>query len=255
MRFRKSIKVARGVRLNLSKSGLSTSLGGRGARVNFGPRGVTTTASIPGTGISQSTLWGSRRKAIQPSPQNSKDTGRANGWGCGCLCVLGLLFLIGMCASDPEIEGEEAETAAAQSLVDPNLAANNHENTTEEQSVVPKPASDVVDLEEERYVTASNLNARSDPSGSSRIIKKLPYRSRIKVTGQKGDWLRVLDNGLTYWVAASYASRTRPRLRPQYRPRRNYSGSHCPCSGSRVCIGPRGGRYCITSGGNKRYGV
>ena len=34
-----------------------------------------------------------------------------------------------------------------------------------------------------------------------------------------------------------------------------YSGSGCPCSGGTVCIGPRGGRYCITSGGNKRYGV
>jgi hypothetical protein len=29
----------------------------------------------------------------------------------------------------------------------------------------------------------------------------------------------------------------------------------CPCNGGRVCVGPRGGRYCITSGGNKRYGV
>ena len=27
----------------------------------------------------------------------------------------------------------------------------------------------------------------------------------------------------------------------------------CPCSGSKLCTGPRGGRYCITSGGNKRY--
>lgn len=34
-----------------------------------------------------------------------------------------------------------------------------------------------------------------------------------------------------------------------------YTGSGCPCSGGTVCIGPRGGRYCITSGGNKRYGV
>lgn len=34
-----------------------------------------------------------------------------------------------------------------------------------------------------------------------------------------------------------------------------YSGGSCPCSGGSVCIGPRGGRYCITSGGNKRYGV
>lgn len=35
----------------------------------------------------------------------------------------------------------------------------------------------------------------------------------------------------------------------------SYGGSSCPCSGGTVCIGPRGGRYCITSGGNKRYGV
>lgn len=35
----------------------------------------------------------------------------------------------------------------------------------------------------------------------------------------------------------------------------NSSGGSCPCSGGNICIGPRGGRYCITSGGNKRYGV
>lgn len=39
------------------------------------------------------------------------------------------------------------------------------------------------------------------------------------------------------------------------RPRSSFGGGSCPCSGSNVCIGPRGGRYCITSGGNKRYGV
>ncbi len=31
--------------------------------------------------------------------------------------------------------------------------------------------------------------------------------------------------------------------------------SGCTCSSGQVCTGPRGGRYCITSGGNKRYGV
>lgn len=41
--------------------------------------------------------------------------------------------------------------------------------------------------------------------------------------------------------------------------RRSYSNSSftsddCSCSGGNVCIGPRGGRYCITAGGNKRYG-
>jgi hypothetical protein len=29
----------------------------------------------------------------------------------------------------------------------------------------------------------------------------------------------------------------------------------CPCNGGKVCVGPRGGRYCITSSGRKRYGV
>lgn len=35
----------------------------------------------------------------------------------------------------------------------------------------------------------------------------------------------------------------------------SYGGGNCPCSGSNICVGPRGGRYCITSGGNKRYGL
>ncbi len=31
------------------------------------------------------------------------------------------------------------------------------------------------------------------------------------------------------------------------------SSDSCPCSGSNDCIGPRGGIYCYTSVGNKRY--
>jgi hypothetical protein len=34
-----------------------------------------------------------------------------------------------------------------------------------------------------------------------------------------------------------------------------FSDSSCSCAGHNVCYGPRGGRYCITSGGNKRYGI
>jgi hypothetical protein len=31
------------------------------------------------------------------------------------------------------------------------------------------------------------------------------------------------------------------------------SNSACPCSENRLCTGPRGGKYCITAGGNKSY--
>lgn len=50
--FRKSIKIAPGVHINLSKRGTGVSFGGRGAHVSFSPTGrITKTVSIPGTGI------------------------------------------------------------------------------------------------------------------------------------------------------------------------------------------------------------
>jgi hypothetical protein len=51
-RFRKTFKVLPGVRLNVSKSGISTSIGGAPFTINIGPRGIQGTASVPGTGIS-----------------------------------------------------------------------------------------------------------------------------------------------------------------------------------------------------------
>lgn len=39
----------------------------------------------------------------------------------------------------------------------------------------------------------------------------------------------------------------------QYGSSGGYHGGGCSCAGSNACYGPRGGRYCITSGGNKRY--
>lgn len=51
-RFRKSVKLFPGIRINLSKSGASLSVGGKGLTTNFSKRGVTTTVGIPGSGIS-----------------------------------------------------------------------------------------------------------------------------------------------------------------------------------------------------------
>ncbi len=58
MRFRKSIKIMPGVRVNLSKSGVSTSVGGRGATLNVSKRGLHSTLSVPGTGLSWSSMSG-----------------------------------------------------------------------------------------------------------------------------------------------------------------------------------------------------
>lgn len=51
-RFRKSLRIAPGVRLNLSPSGVSTSVGPRGASVTFSRRGTYANLGLPGTGMS-----------------------------------------------------------------------------------------------------------------------------------------------------------------------------------------------------------
>jgi hypothetical protein len=83
-RFRKSIKVLPGVKVNLSKSGVSTSAGVRGGTVNVGTRGVRVTASLPGSGLSHSQ---------QLSSGNGKGRKQKSKKGCGCLGMVTLLVV------------------------------------------------------------------------------------------------------------------------------------------------------------------
>lgn len=54
-RFRKSVQIAKGVRLNFSSRGVGVSVGGKGGSISVGPSGAWANASIPGTGISYRT--------------------------------------------------------------------------------------------------------------------------------------------------------------------------------------------------------
>ena len=51
-RFRRSVKILPGIKLNFSKSGISTTFGGRGFSVTKGKNGTYQNVGIPGTGIS-----------------------------------------------------------------------------------------------------------------------------------------------------------------------------------------------------------
>ncbi len=66
-RFRKSFKIIPGVRLNLSRSGLSASVGGAPITLNVGPRGLFGTASLPGTGISYRQKFGDATEPVAHS--------------------------------------------------------------------------------------------------------------------------------------------------------------------------------------------
>src|SRR5687767_2576006 len=61
-RFRKSFRLAPGLKLNLSKRGVGVSFGGKGFTHSIGPSGRRTTLSAPGTGLSFTTQHKSSRR-------------------------------------------------------------------------------------------------------------------------------------------------------------------------------------------------
>ncbi len=77
-RFQRRIKIAPGIRPNVSKSGLSLTTGLRGASVNVGKKGIYSNLGIPGTGLSRrdrldAPLRG--KKSCSPSPPNNEQAG------------------------------------------------------------------------------------------------------------------------------------------------------------------------------------
>jgi hypothetical protein len=137
-RFRKSVKILPGIRLNVGKKGInSVSVGGRGAMTNIGKHGTHTTYSIPGTGISYRT--GSHKSGSD-----------STGFGCCGLCVFGFIALAflstfthhddnALKATSPETSAvttvESSPTPVAR-LVDKNTAI-------EENALETTPASTV----------------------------------------------------------------------------------------------------------------
>jgi hypothetical protein len=54
VRIRKSFNLFPGVKVNMSKGGMSITVGGKGFHLNFSKRGVRQTVGLPGSGISES---------------------------------------------------------------------------------------------------------------------------------------------------------------------------------------------------------
>jgi hypothetical protein len=91
-RFRRTIRLAPGIRVNLSKSGASLSLGRRGATLNFNGRGTKATVGLPGSGLSYSTMLKSGPPTALP-----QDEGRGlNGIGFIVIAVAALIVMFAL---------------------------------------------------------------------------------------------------------------------------------------------------------------
>lgn len=95
-RFQRRIKILPGVTVNVSKSGLSTSLGPKGAKVTLGHGKVRKTVGLPGTGLSFTEV--SSRKEKQAQEPKAAPTG-VRSWGFfkllgAGMCVLCVLIIV-----------------------------------------------------------------------------------------------------------------------------------------------------------------
>jgi hypothetical protein len=118
------------------------------------------------------------------------------------------------------------------------------------------------------FVNVDHAIIWSHPSGS--IIGGLEKGDLITIYGNEGEWVRISPDGsVENWVSSKnicsgkdcwkkVSLPVKPKLTesesPQIKTQKtDNSTSLCPCSGTKNCTGPRGGSYCITSGGKKRY--
>jgi hypothetical protein len=179
-RFQKRLSILPGVRINLSKGGVSTSLGPRGADVNIGRDGVTTNAGIPGTGLSYRSKLGSKGSA------------------------LGILAVIaggGFWAFQHWSKIEPAVAPApqmAQPATPPVAAAPAQEAAHDSANMM-------------RFVHRNGSDLRDQPKTSGKVLKKEAKGTQVILIGEQDGWAQVKDGDLTGYMRASVLGDTPPQ--------------------------------------------
>ncbi len=104
IRFRRTFRVLPGVRVNVSRHGISTTVGPRGMHLTFNRYGVRQDVGVPGTGLSEYSYIArnNRRKAAEEeAARHVQSIHHGEGLGChlpGCGCLLLLLVIAGALA-------------------------------------------------------------------------------------------------------------------------------------------------------------
>ena len=179
-RFQKRLSILPGVRINLSKGGVSTSLGPRGADVNIGRDGVTTNAGIPGTGLSYRSKVGSK---------------------AGALGVLALVLGGGFWAFQHWSKIEQVASPAppiVQPAVAPPTAAPAQPAKHDSANMI-------------RFVHRNGSDLRDKPKTSGKVLKKESKSAQVTLLSEQDGWAEVKDGDLTGYMRASVLGEAPPR--------------------------------------------
>jgi hypothetical protein len=198
-RFQKRISILPGVRINLSKSGVSTSLGPRGADVNIGKDGITANAGIPGTGLSY-------RQKVGGASAGAGATNKKAGKG-GWLAVLLVIGGLGVWAFQHKSKVEKAIAPAVTRPVSSTESPTglSTEASTAVPAIAPAPGNML------RYVHRQGSILRSEPTASGHILKKESKGATVILVSQSDDgWSQVKDGETIGWMRTANLGPTPP---------------------------------------------
>lgn len=186
LRFQRVLRLFPWLRINISKGGVSGSVGPRGADINVGRRGVTTNAGLPGTGLSYRSRLG------------------GHGGKIGVLALVAALAfaayknadrLGAIFAHPPATVAEAAKTLSAPKRT---LAAQ-------------RTADAAVPAMGTRFVRRGGSDLRDAPSTSAHVLKKEARGAQVTLLATSGPWTQVRDGDLTGWMRTSVLKSDPPR--------------------------------------------
>lgn len=201
-RFRKSIKLMPGVRLNISKGGFSTSIGRPGATVNIGKRGVRGTVGLPGTGLSYSDMLVKRdgrgkRTVVEPevgsaAPSTFSLKAIILGIVIVALVLVGVLFVAGLSSARQSAPAVGTQAAIRSSQPDDRGADATLSGTLSSEEA---PTSTSVHV-------APGSKCHANPSARGKVVATLGDDTVFSLMDQQAGWSRIVSEDQDCWVAS-----------------------------------------------------
>ncbi|MDC4822714.1 SH3 domain-containing protein [Acinetobacter baumannii] len=160
----------------------------------------------------------------------------------------------------------------AAGLVALGIFGSGNDNSPKQTSDSVNAQSAVEEVIESKYINTNSLNIRDKPNGH--VVGKLGRGVKVDIYETKGNWARIsLNSSSPQWLSTKllcetdgcFKQKSRSTTSNNYqalkshphhserKQKKTYYDSDCSCAVVDYCVGPRGGHYCITSGGNKRY--
>ncbi|RWP69257.1 MAG: DUF4236 domain-containing protein [Mesorhizobium sp.] len=208
-RFRKSVRIAPGVRINLSAKSASVRVGPKGLGYTIGTTGKKRlSASIPGTGLSYSKGVSSKRQSAPGAHLDASQT-KPSSKGPIALLLLAIgagLVWWGAPSNETKITSERSPTSGPEQ---PNLKPATGEadaRASQATGAYAGPASSV----ERTFYSTAHVRVRTSPSAESPIVLTVPVGSAVLSSRREGPWHYVSYGNYSGWILGDYLAEPRP---------------------------------------------